>query len=138
MPVVVATASLRTRRCMRMSTFHPDVRRRHGVLVAPTTRMGLRAVQAAGASVVGFVALTIAAILASESAPPGAPTDPKGLLMVVALTGTAVGLVCAVGAGALGLVAIIRRSERAVAVYLALLPLIMLLLLPLHSLFIND
>jgi ABC-type polysaccharide/polyol phosphate export permease len=113
-----------------MSTYPTPAHEPHGIMVAPTTPLGLQAVQSAVASVIGLASLTFAAVLG--------PSDPGGLWGLAAWLGALVGLVFAITAAVMALGAIFRRGERAVSVYLAFLPFLTVVLWPLHSLFMSD
>lgn len=104
-----------------MSTYHAPVREWYGVPVAPTTRLGRWAVLTAVVSGIGWL-VALPAILF-------APTDtgwvPWGILLVVGLVP---GLVCAIASPILAFLAMVRRGERAVSVYLGYVPVASILL----------
>jgi hypothetical protein len=111
-----------------MSTYHVPVREPRRIAVLPTTRLGRWALGMTATATVGLVMLGIA-MAASPDDP--AFTTAWGVydLLSIAVTG-----VFMIAAPVVALVAIVR-SERAVSVYLAVVP---FLLAFLHPLFMND
>ncbi len=115
-----------------MSTFHVPVKKPHGVALVPTTRLGRRALESVVVSAGGLAMLFFVAVFG--------PPDP-GVVTAWGLAGYAgviVALMFAVTAAVAAVVAIFRHGERAFTVYLALVPLLSILLFPLHSLFMSD
>jgi hypothetical protein len=111
-----------------MSTYHVPVKEPRRIAVAPTTRLGRWAFRMTAAAAVGLVMLGIAMAFS--------PDDPAiatawGMydLLSIAVTG-----VFAITAPVVALIAVVRK-ERAVSVYLAVVP---FLLIFLHPLFMND
>ena len=98
-----------------MSTYHVPLTEWHGHRIAPTTRLGRWAVVLAVVSGIGWL-IALPAILF-------APTDtgwmPWGILLVA---GVVPGFVCAIAASIAAFLAMLRRGERAVSVYLGYVP----------------
>ena len=116
-----------------MSTYQaPHVRKWHGVPVAPSTRLGRWAVGLAVVSGVGWLIGLPAAV--------AAPTEgvwwPWGVWLIVGLVP---GLTCAIAASIVAFLAIVRRGERALMVYLGYVPVACVVISSLlHSLFVSD
>ena len=111
-----------------MSTFHVPAQEPRHVAVAPTTRVGWWALWLTAAATVGLAMLGLAAAFS--------PDDPAlstawGMFDLVSLAAAGLG---ALAAPVVALIAIVRR-ERAVSVYLAVVP---FLLIFLHPLFISG
>jgi hypothetical protein len=111
-----------------MATFHTPAKRPHHVAVAPATRLGRWALGMTVAAMAGLVMLG-AAMAFSPDDPAVSTAWGMYDLLSIAVAG-----VFAVTAPIAALVAIVRK-ERAVAVYLAIVP---FLLIVLHPLFMND
>ena len=115
-----------------MSTYHVPVRHWHGLPVAPTTRLGRWAVILALVSGAGW----LVALRAFVFAPSEGVWVPWGLLLVV---GVVPGFGCAIGASIVAFLAMVRRGERALGVYLGYVPVVCIVLSSLlHSLFVSD
>ena len=116
-----------------MSTYHTsDVRKWHGVPVAPSTRLGRWAVGLALMSGAGW----LIALPALVAAPAEGVWWPWGALLVV---GVVPGLLCAIAASIVAFLAMVRRGERALAVYVGYVPVACIVLSSLlHSLFVSD
>jgi hypothetical protein len=116
-----------------MSTFHASaVRKWHGVPVEPSTRLGRWAVGLALVSGLGWL-IALPALVA-------APTEgvwwPWGVLLIVGLVP---GLVCAIAASIVAFLAMVRRGERALMVYVGYVPVACIVLSSLlHSLVVSD
>ena len=115
------SGTVQPKEVIQMSTYHVPVRGWHGAPVAPTTRLGRWAVLLAVVSGIGCL-VALPAILF-------APTDtgwlPWGVLLVVGLVP---GLVCGIAASILAFLAMLRRGERAMSVYLGYVPIALFLL----------
>jgi hypothetical protein len=111
---------------MRMTTYHVPVRKWHGLPVWPTTRLGSWAVIAAIVSGVGW----LVALPAIVFAPSEGVWLPWGVLLIVGLVP---GLVCAIAAPILAFLAMARRGERALSVYLGYVPVVSMMLASLLS-----
>jgi hypothetical protein len=116
-----------------MSTYHaPEVSRWHGFPVKPSTRLGTWAVGLALVSGVGWL-IALPAIVAS---PDEGVWWPWGLLLIVGLVP---GLTCAIAASIVAFLAMVRRGERALMVYIGYVPVACIVLSSLlHSLFVSD
>jgi hypothetical protein len=115
-----------------MSTYHVPVRKWHGLDLAPTTRAGRWAAILALVSGAGWlVALPALVVDATADA-----FVPWGILLLVGLIP---GFVCAIAASVLAFLAMVRRGERALGVYLGYVPVVCIVLSSaLHSLFVSD
>ena len=114
-----------------MSTYPVPVREWHGVPVAPTTRLGRWAVLLAVVSAIGW----LVALPALVVDPTADVFVPWGILLLVGLIP---GFVCGIAASILAFLAMVRRGERAVSVYLGYVPVACILLgSALNSLFFN-
>ena len=104
-----------------MATYNHPTRRWHGLPLTPTTALGRRAVLLAVVSGIGFLVALPAVLFA--------PTDtrwvPWGILLVVGLIP---GLVCAIAASIVAFLAMVRRGERALGVYVGFVPVACILL----------
>lgn len=115
-----------------MSIYQAPAHRWHGPPVAPTTSLGKWAVLSAVVSGIGW----LIALPAIVYAPSEGVWWPWGVLLLVGLI---LGLVCAIAASILAFLAMVRRGERAVGVYLGFVPVAcMLLSSALHSLFFGG
>jgi hypothetical protein len=114
-----------------MSTYHAPVREWHGLPVAPTTRLGWWAVILAVVSGAGW----LVALPALVVDPTADVFVPWGILLLV---GCVPGFVCGIAASIVAFLAQIRRSERALSVYLGYVPVVCILLASaLNSVFSN-
>jgi hypothetical protein len=102
---------------IEMSTYGVPVRQWHGVPVEPMTLLGRWAVALAVVSGVGWL-IALPAILFM-------PTEgvwlPWGLLLIVGLIP---GITCAIAAPIVAFLAMVRRGERALSVYLGYVPVV--------------
>ena len=115
-----------------MSTYHVPVREWHGLPVQPTTRLGRWAVALAVVSGLAWLVALPAILLA--------PTEgvwwPWGVWLLVSLVPA---ITCAIAAPILAFLAMVRRGERALSVYLGYVPVVCIVLSSVfHSLFISD
>ena len=104
-----------------MTTYHVPIRKWHGLRVAPMTRLGRWAVISAVVSGVGW----LVALPAVVFAPSEGVWWPWGVLLVVGLVP---GFMCAIAASILAFLAMVRRGERALSVYLGYVPVACILL----------
>ena len=124
-------ATVGAKEVIRMSTYHVPMREWHGVPVAPTTHLGRLAVLAAVISGIGW----LVALPALVVDPTADAFVPWGVLLLVGLIP---GFVCGIAASILAFLAMVRRGERAVGVYLAYVPVACILLgSALNSLFFD-
>jgi hypothetical protein len=116
-----------------MSSYHaPELRKWHGVPVEPSTRLGRWAVGLAVVSGAGW----LVALPAALAAPTEGVWWPWGVLLVVSLVPA---LTCAIAASVVAFLAMARRGERALLVYVGYLPVACIVLSSLlHSLFVSD
>jgi hypothetical protein len=115
-----------------MSTYHVPARTWHGLPLKPTTRLGSWAVWFAVLSGVGW----LVALPALVVDPTADVFVPWGILLLV---GVIPGFVCGIVASVLAFLAMVRRRERALAVYLGFVPVVCVVLASvLHSLFVSD
>ncbi len=107
-----------------MSTYHIPASEWHGHAIAPTTRLGRRALWAAVVSLVGFAMVVVMAAFG--------PDDPAtGTFWgIFGLVGPILWVPLALGSLVVGLFAMIRRGERALMAYLAYLPFLIILSIP--------
>jgi hypothetical protein len=103
-----------------MSTYHVPMREWHSHPVEPMTRLGRWAVITAVASGVGWLVALSAIAFGNEGV-----WVPWGLLGVVGLVP---GFTCAIAASILAFLAMVRRGERALSVYLGYVPVACILL----------
>jgi hypothetical protein len=115
MPNRPGGATVRLKEVTRMSTYHVPMREWHDVAVAPTTRLGRWAVLAAVVSGIGW----LVALPALVVDPTVDAFVPWGILLLVGLIP---GFLCGIAASVLAFLAMIRRGERAVSVYLGYVP----------------
>ena len=115
-----------------MSTYRFPATKWHGHEVGPTTRLGRWAVALAILSGVGWL-IALPALVIDPTADAFVPW---GILLLVGLVP---GFVCGVAASILAFLAMVRRGERALSIYLGYVPVACILLTSvLHSLFISD
>jgi hypothetical protein len=115
-----------------MSTYHVPAREWHGLPVKSTTRLGRWAVVLAVVSGVGWL-VALPAIVVDSSADAFVPW---GILLLVGLIP---GFVCGIAAAVVAFLAMVRRGERALSVYLGYVPVASIVLVSLlHSLFVSD
>ena len=103
-----------------MSTYGVPVRKWHGLPVKPMTRLGTWAVTLAVMSGVGWLVAPAAIVFADTGV-----WWPGGLL---GLVGLVPGIVCAIAASIVAFLAMVRRGERALSVYLGYVPVACILL----------
>ena len=131
MPQRPMGATVQPKEVIQMSTYHVPAREWHGVSVAPTTHMGRWAVALALVSGVGW----LVALPALVVDPTADAFVPWGILLLVGLIP---GFVCGIVASILAFLAMVRRGERAVSVYLGYVPVACIFLAAaLNSLFFN-
>lgn len=104
-----------------MSTYRVPVRKWHGLPLRPTTRLGTWAVILAVVSGIGW----LVALPAVLFAPSEGVWLPWGVLLVVGLVP---GFLCAIAASIVAFLAMARRGERALGVYLGYVPVFCILL----------
>ena len=115
-----------------MSTYHAPVREWHGLPVTPTTRLGWWAVTLAVVSGAGW----LVALPALVVDPTADVFVPWGILLLVGLIP---GFVCGIAASIVAFLAMVRRGERALSVYVGYVPVVCIVLSSvLHSLFVSD
>jgi hypothetical protein len=113
-----------------MSTYHAPVRAWHGFPVTPSTRLGWWAVALSFVSGVGWL-IALAAIVFADTG----VWWPGGLLGLVGLIPA---ITCAIAASIVAFLAMVRRGERALSVYLGYVPVVCIVLSAmLNSLFSN-
>ena len=98
-----------------MSTYPVPARKRHGLPVKPTTRLGEWAVVLAIVSGVGWLIALPALVLD----PHASEMVPWGILLLVGLIP---GFVCGIAASIVAFLAQVRRGEHAVSVFLGYVP----------------
>ena len=103
-----------------MSTYGVPVRKWHGLPVEPMTRLGWWAVGLAVVSGVGWLIALPAVVFGDTGV-----WLPWGLL---GLVGVIPGIVCAIAASIVACLAMVRRGERALSVYLGYVPVVCILL----------
>ena len=122
-----------------MSASHAPVKEPHGVFGHPWTPLGSRALRLLGWSVALLLAVVVESFVVEDVAGRG---HHAGLvfdaLNVAWYAGFFASLGCVVASAVAAVIAIVRRGERALVVYLSLVPVALLLLVFLHPLFIND
>ena len=99
-----------------MSTYPVPVGKWHGLPVMPMTRMGRWAVRLAIVSGLGWL-VALPALIVDPTADAFVPW---GILLLVGLIP---GFVCGIAASVLAFLAMVRRGERALSVYLGYVPL---------------
>jgi len=115
-----------------MLTYHLPARTWHGLPLAPTTRLGSWAVLSAVVSGVAWLAAVPVVVLA----PSEGVWLPWGVLLLVTLVPASV---CAIAASILAFLAMARRGERALSVYLGYVPVACILLASwINSLFFTS
>ena len=103
-----------------MSTYGVPVRTGHHLPVKPMTRLGTWAVALAVVSGVGWL-IALAAIVFADTG----VWWPGGLL---GLVGLVPGITCAIAASIVAFLAMVRRGERALSVYLGYVPVVCIVL----------
>jgi peptidoglycan/LPS O-acetylase OafA/YrhL len=98
-----------------MSTYHVPARKWHGLPVKPTTRLGRWAVALAVVSGLGW----LVALPALVVDPTADAFVPWGILLLVGLIP---GFVSGIAASILSFLAMVRRGDRALSVYLGYVP----------------
>jgi hypothetical protein len=106
---------------MSMSTYHVPARKWQGLAVKPTTRLGVWAVALAVLSGIGW----LVALPALVVDPTAGAFVPWGVLLLVGLIP---GFLCGIAASIVAFLAMIRRGERALGVYLGYVPVIAIVL----------
>jgi hypothetical protein len=104
-----------------MSTYGVPVRNWHGVPVGPMTRLGRWAVALAVVSGIGW----LVALPALVVDPTADVFVPWGILLLVGLIP---GFLCGIAASIVSFIAMLRRGERALSVYLGYVPVLCILL----------
>ena len=104
-----------------MSTYHVPLRKWHDLPVEPMTRLGRWAVILAVVSAIGW----LVALPALVVDPTADAFVPWGILLLVGLIP---GFVCGIAASILAFLAMVRRGERALSVYVGYVPVACILL----------
>jgi hypothetical protein len=104
-----------------MFTYHVPAWKWHGLPLAPTTRLGSWAVALAVVSGIGW----LVALPAFVYDPVASEMVPWGILLLVGLIPA---ITCAIAAPILAFLAMVRRGERALSVYLGYLPVVCIVL----------